>query len=205
MPGAGAMQPQRGHGAGCCQTAGELPCVFCLPAHPRPAPSPAACRPSCVAGWAISARTRRRSRRPRATSAARRTCVTCRSTSDRPGTALLVLEGEGFVCAHEGSPSLLAARSEAAAGDLLWGAITSGPPGAKVACDFVTPPTSGRSGPAWRPGWRSPRADRFSYADGSARWRPTCPTVRTSDAIAEVATCHHAWQLQWLGAKLGFD
>jgi GNAT superfamily N-acetyltransferase len=57
---------------------------------------------------------------------------------DRPGMTLLVVDGEGFVCAHEGSPTLLAARSEAAAADLLWGAITSGAPGATVSYEFVT-------------------------------------------------------------------
>jgi GNAT superfamily N-acetyltransferase len=57
---------------------------------------------------------------------------------DRPGMTLLVVDGEGFVCAHHGSPTLLAARSEAAAADLLWGAISSGVPGATVSYDFVS-------------------------------------------------------------------
>jgi GNAT superfamily N-acetyltransferase len=57
---------------------------------------------------------------------------------DRPGMTLLVVEGEGFVCAHHGSPTLLAARTPEAAEDLLWGAITSGAPGATVSYDFVT-------------------------------------------------------------------
>jgi GNAT superfamily N-acetyltransferase len=57
---------------------------------------------------------------------------------DRPGMTLLVVEGEGFACAHAGSPTLLAARNEAAAADLLWGAITSGVPGTTVSCDFIT-------------------------------------------------------------------
>lgn len=57
---------------------------------------------------------------------------------DRPGMTLLVIDGEGFACALEGSPTLLAARSEAAAADLLWGAITSGVPGTTIAYDFVT-------------------------------------------------------------------
>ena len=57
---------------------------------------------------------------------------------DRPGMTLLVIDGEGFACALDGSPILLAARSEAAAADLLWGAITSGVPGMTVAYDFVT-------------------------------------------------------------------
>jgi ribosomal protein S18 acetylase RimI-like enzyme len=56
----------------------------------------------------------------------------------RPGVTLLVLDGEGFACAHEGTAWLLAARSEAAAEDLLWGAIGSGPRGGTVSVDFVT-------------------------------------------------------------------
>jgi GNAT superfamily N-acetyltransferase len=57
---------------------------------------------------------------------------------DRPRTALLVIDGEGFVAAQEGSPWLLAATSEAAAEDLLWGALLSGPRGGTVSYDFVT-------------------------------------------------------------------
>jgi GNAT superfamily N-acetyltransferase len=57
---------------------------------------------------------------------------------DWPGSALLVLDGEGFACAHRGSVTLLAARTEAAAEDLLWGAITSGARGATVSYDFVS-------------------------------------------------------------------
>jgi GNAT superfamily N-acetyltransferase len=56
----------------------------------------------------------------------------------QPGQRLLVLEGEGFVCARDGSPSLLAATSEAAAEDLLWSAFASGPRGGTVSYDFVT-------------------------------------------------------------------
>lgn len=57
---------------------------------------------------------------------------------ERPGFTLLVIEGEGFVCARNGSPWLLAARTEAAAEDLLWGAITSAARGGNVTYDFVT-------------------------------------------------------------------
>ncbi len=57
---------------------------------------------------------------------------------DRPGMRLLVVEGEGFACARAGDIWLLAARSEAAAEDLLWGAMTSGPRGGRCAYDFVT-------------------------------------------------------------------
>lgn len=57
---------------------------------------------------------------------------------DRPGATLLVVEGEGFACLREGDVWLLAARSEAAAEDLLWGAMSSGPPGATFSFDFVT-------------------------------------------------------------------
>jgi GNAT superfamily N-acetyltransferase len=56
----------------------------------------------------------------------------------QPGTTLLVVDGDGFACARDGSPTLLAARTEAAAADLLWGAITSGPRGATVSVDFVS-------------------------------------------------------------------
>jgi GNAT superfamily N-acetyltransferase len=56
----------------------------------------------------------------------------------RPGSTLHVIDGEGFACASDGSITLLAARTEAAAEDLLWGALLSGPPDAKVSCDFVT-------------------------------------------------------------------
>jgi GNAT superfamily N-acetyltransferase len=57
---------------------------------------------------------------------------------DRPGVTLHVLEGEGFACARNGTTWLLAARSEAAAEDLLWSAICSGPRGGTVSVDFVT-------------------------------------------------------------------
>ena len=57
---------------------------------------------------------------------------------DRPGSALLVIDGEGFACARRGSVTLLAARTEAAAADLLWGAMRSGPRGGTVSLDFVT-------------------------------------------------------------------
>jgi GNAT superfamily N-acetyltransferase len=57
---------------------------------------------------------------------------------DQLDSTLLVVEDEGFVCAHDGSPWLLAARTEAAAEDLLWGAIASGRRGGTVSCGFVT-------------------------------------------------------------------
>jgi GNAT superfamily N-acetyltransferase len=57
---------------------------------------------------------------------------------ERPGTTLLVIDGEGFACARHGNTWLLAARSEEAAEDLLWGAITSGPRGGTVSVDFIT-------------------------------------------------------------------
>jgi GNAT superfamily N-acetyltransferase len=56
----------------------------------------------------------------------------------RPGSALLVIDGEGFACTHGDCVTLLAARTEAAAEDLLWGAITSGPRGGTVSYDFVS-------------------------------------------------------------------
>ncbi len=57
---------------------------------------------------------------------------------DKPGAALLVLEGEGFAVANSGSPVLLAATNEDAACDLLWGCLASGPRGGTVSYDFVT-------------------------------------------------------------------
>jgi GNAT superfamily N-acetyltransferase len=57
---------------------------------------------------------------------------------ERPGMVLMVIEDEGFACARDGSTWLLAARSEAAAEDLLWGAMTSGLRGGGVEVDFVT-------------------------------------------------------------------
>jgi GNAT superfamily N-acetyltransferase len=56
----------------------------------------------------------------------------------RPGVRLLVLDGEGFAIARDGSPWLLAARDEAAAEDLLWSVFASGPRGAGVEVNFVT-------------------------------------------------------------------
>jgi hypothetical protein len=56
----------------------------------------------------------------------------------RPDMRLLVIDGEGFACARGGTPLLIAARNEAAAEDLLWGAITSGPRGGTVEVEFVT-------------------------------------------------------------------
>lgn len=56
----------------------------------------------------------------------------------RPGMQLRVIDGEGFVCARAGSPALLAATNEAAAVDLLWSALLSGPRGGTISYDFVT-------------------------------------------------------------------
>lgn len=55
-----------------------------------------------------------------------------------PGVVLLVVEDDGFAVVRDGSPWLLAARTEAAAEDLLWGALASGPRGGSVHYDFVT-------------------------------------------------------------------
>ncbi len=70
----------------------------------------------------------------------------------RPGAKLLVLEGEGFACVHEGSPMLLAATGESAAQDLLWGSFQSGPPGATVSYDFVTADQQWAIGPGLEAG-----------------------------------------------------
>lgn len=57
---------------------------------------------------------------------------------DRPGSALLVIDGDGFACARDGTVTLLAARTEQAAADLLWGAMTSGTRGGAVCVEFVS-------------------------------------------------------------------
>ena len=57
---------------------------------------------------------------------------------DRPGSALLVVDGDGFACVSEGTVKLLAARTEDAAEDLLWSAMLGGPEGEAVSVDFVT-------------------------------------------------------------------
>jgi GNAT superfamily N-acetyltransferase len=56
----------------------------------------------------------------------------------QPGATLHVVDGDGFACARDGSLTLLAARTQTAAADLLWGAITSGTRGATVSVDFVS-------------------------------------------------------------------
>lgn len=55
-----------------------------------------------------------------------------------PGRQLLVVEGEGFVIARDGSPTLLAATNEAAAEELLWGALLSGPADGRVSVDAIS-------------------------------------------------------------------
>jgi GNAT superfamily N-acetyltransferase len=57
---------------------------------------------------------------------------------DRPGAALLVVDGDGFACAHDGHVALLAARTAAAAAHLLWGAMASGTRGGTVSVSFVS-------------------------------------------------------------------
>jgi GNAT superfamily N-acetyltransferase len=56
----------------------------------------------------------------------------------RPGCRLVVVDGKGFACARDGAPLLLAALTDDAAEDLLWGAFASGPRGATVDVGFVT-------------------------------------------------------------------
>jgi GNAT superfamily N-acetyltransferase len=56
----------------------------------------------------------------------------------RPGHALHVLAGRGFVLHARGSPKLLAADDERGAVDLLSSAFSAAPPGATVGIDFVT-------------------------------------------------------------------
>ncbi len=99
---------------------------------PRRAPAAIRCRPGDLA--ADRATIDAASRHVRGASHAR----DLPTLLARPGTRLLVLDGEGFAVARSGSPVLLAAQSEAAAEDLLWGALTSGPRGGTVSYDFVT-------------------------------------------------------------------
>jgi GNAT superfamily N-acetyltransferase len=54
------------------------------------------------------------------------------------GGRLLVLGDRGFVVHREGSPRLLAACDDDAAGALLWGAFAAAPPGATVQVDFIS-------------------------------------------------------------------
>jgi ribosomal protein S18 acetylase RimI-like enzyme len=60
------------------------------------------------------------------------------SALGRPGAMLLVIEGEGFACCRNDALWLLAAHTEAAAEDLLWGTITSGSRRGTFTYDFVT-------------------------------------------------------------------
>ena len=99
---------------------------------PRRVPTGLRCRPGDLT--ADRATIQAASRHVRGASHARDLAVLL----DRPGSVLLVIDDEGFACARDGSPALLAARSQAAAEDLLWGAITSGPRGGTVSFDFVT-------------------------------------------------------------------
>jgi GNAT superfamily N-acetyltransferase len=57
---------------------------------------------------------------------------------DRPGSALLVVDGDGFACVSNGTATLLAARTESGAEDLLWSAMLGGPEGEEVSVDFVS-------------------------------------------------------------------
>jgi len=57
----------------------------------------------------------------------------------RPDCSALVIDGEGWAIRDEdGSPQLLAARTPAAAQDLLWACLLDGKPGATVHVDWLT-------------------------------------------------------------------
>ena len=57
----------------------------------------------------------------------------------RPGHVLQAIPGRGFVLhGPDGSPSLLCARDDEAAADLLWSAFAAGTRGASVHVDFIT-------------------------------------------------------------------
>jgi hypothetical protein len=49
-----------------------------------------------------------------------------------------VYEDRGFAWHREGSPILLAAQDEEAAGDLLWSCLAAGPAGGTVHVDFIS-------------------------------------------------------------------
>ena len=99
---------------------------------PRRAPERSRCRPGDLLADAVTIDAASRHVRGASHAADLPTLLS------RPGAVLLVVEDEGFVCAVNGSPSLLAARTEAAAEDLLWGALRSGPRGGTVLFDYVT-------------------------------------------------------------------
>jgi hypothetical protein len=54
------------------------------------------------------------------------------------GLELLAFEDRGFVVHDDGSPRILAARDEVAAGTLLRAALAATPPGRTVLVDFIT-------------------------------------------------------------------
>jgi hypothetical protein len=57
----------------------------------------------------------------------------------RPGLVLQAVAGRGFVLHDaDGSPTLLCARDDDAAADLVWSAFAAGTPGASVHLDFLT-------------------------------------------------------------------
>jgi len=110
-----------------------LPCVALSGAwDPRRVPAALRCRPGDLA--ADAATIEAASRHVRGASHMR----DLPTLLQRPGTTLLVVDGEGFACVRGGDVWLLAARSEAAAEDLLWGAMTSGPRGGRCSYEFVT-------------------------------------------------------------------
>lgn len=53
------------------------------------------------------------------------------------GSELLVHEGGGWAMHRDGSPVVLAARTDAVATDLLWSCFAGGPPGGSVHVDFI--------------------------------------------------------------------
>jgi GNAT superfamily N-acetyltransferase len=53
------------------------------------------------------------------------------------GSQLLVHDGGGWAMVRDGSPTLLAAREDAIAADLLWSCFAAGRPGATVHVDFI--------------------------------------------------------------------
>jgi GNAT superfamily N-acetyltransferase len=57
----------------------------------------------------------------------------------RPGLGMLAIDGRGFAIVHpEGSPNVLCATDEEAAGDLLLSCFAHGRPGSSVHVDFIS-------------------------------------------------------------------
>ena len=100
---------------------------------------------------------------------------------DRPGMTLLVVDGEGFACAHRAPPrcSPPAARPPPRTCCGARSRAACRAPRSRLTSSRRR--TSERSRPVWWRGSWSPPAGRCSCAGRSGRWRPTCQMVRICD------------------------